>query len=133
MTRADRLLAFVRDHSGRPIVWGRDDCSAWARRWVEAETGLRVPFPIYASHAEAAALITEAGGLAPLWREALAPLGLVETVHPLAGDVGVVATADHGAVGTIFSGGGWAYWRALDGVTALRPRPRTILVAWTLP
>ncbi len=132
MTRSPRLAAHVASLPDRAPIWGVDDCSAWAATWVALETGRAPRLPAYATADEARRLIAAAGGLAPLWRKALDPLGLAETGAPVSGDVGVIRAAI-GEVGVIFAEGGFVFWRAQRGALCLAPRPETIVAAWTVP
>lgn len=132
MSRAARLAAHVVAAPDREPIWGVDDCSAWAATWVALETGRAPRLPAYATRDEADRLIAAAGGLAPLWRRALAPLGLYETCSPDYGDVGVITTS-RGEAGVIFTAGGFCWWRARAGALLLAPRAATIVAAWTVP
>ncbi len=132
MSRSQRLAAHVAALPDRPPIHGVDDCSAWAATWVALETGRAPRLPAYATADEARRLIAAAGGLAPLWCQALAPLGLAETGAPALGDVGVIDTS-RGAVGVIFAEGGFVFWRALRGALCLMPRPGSIVAAWHVP
>jgi hypothetical protein len=84
--------------------------------------------PLYRSKAEADALIAAAGGLAPLWDDALGRLGIYTTSTPALGDVGIIPTRAFGPVGVVFAHGAIGYWRADKGALALSPRK--ILRAW---
>jgi hypothetical protein len=128
--RAARLQAHIEAVSGVPVAWGLSDCSAWAARWVAAESGRRLPLPAYAEEAEARALIAGAGGLTALWCGIAARAGLGETACPALGDVGVLQTGAYGEVGVIFAADGLCALRTPAGVTFLRPR--RILRAWTI-
>lgn len=132
MSRPARLAAHVAAAPDREPIWGVDDCSAWAATWVALETGRNPRLPRYATRVEADRLIAEAGGLAPLWRAALAPLGFFETGAPEAGDVGIITTS-RGEAGVIFTAGGFCWWRACAGALLLAPRAATIVAAWTVP
>ncbi|WP_353641314.1 hypothetical protein [Mesorhizobium sp. WSM2239] len=132
MTRAEQLQAFVMAVEGKPVEWGRDDCTTWAAAWVKEVTGRAVPqLGSYATLEEAHTLIDEAGGLDVLWSMALAPLSIYETPdQPQLGDVGIVNTARLGHVGVIFAQDGIALWRAIEGTALLRPRSRDIVKVW---
>lgn len=132
MTRSDRLRAHVDAVSGRPVVWGKDDCSAWVASWVSAETGIDLDLPIYLSREEATHLVSAAGGLDRLWSDIAADLGLCSTMDPMVGDVGIVQTS-LGLAGAIFAAGGFAFWRAEQGALLFRPRTEFIVSAWTVP
>jgi hypothetical protein len=110
MTLGDYLAAAAR----RPWEWGGWDCCIFPGDWA-VTWGLGDPVAewrgSYSSHAEAEALIYDAGGLVALWDRGLASIGVarVEGVRP--GDVGVIgwtdAQGDHEA-GAIWSGKRWA-------------------------
>lgn len=122
------LQRFVDDWRQVPVVWGVSDCSAWAARWVETITGRAPVLPSYTSRDEAHALIAAAGGLGPLWDDALGAIGVYTTSAPVLGDVIVCDTRKFGTVGLVMAHGGVAFWRAESGVHALAPRK--ILRAW---
>lgn len=126
--REQALQAFIDAAVDDPIVWGVTDCSSWAARWVEQITGRAPVLPLYRSRDEAHALIAQAGGLAPLWDDALGAIGIYTTSQPELGDVGIIQTRAHGPVGVVFAHGGIGYWRADTGALALSPRK--IVRAW---
>lgn len=124
------LKEFVEGSRGCPVVWGTDDCSAWAAQWFRKRTGARIALPAYASMEEAHKLIDAAGGLVVLWRRCLSRDGIHEAHEPEPEGVAVLRTADHGDVGVIFGHGGIAFVRTDNGVSAIRPGHGTILAAW---
>lgn len=102
LTRAQRLQAFLARLEGKPVVWGKDDCSATPALWVAEETGLRVDYPAYSTEAEALALKANAGGLVPIWNDRLSRIGIYERIgEPELGDVAVVETRLYGQLGGI--------------------------------
>lgn len=129
--RAALLRDFVAAAEGAPLVWGESDCSTWAAQWVRLLTGHSIGLPAYASRAEAHALIAAAGGLVPLWRRALAPIGAMEVTVPELGDVAVCATRRHGEIGLVMAHGGIGYWRTEQGAAAFSPR--RLAAVWRLP
>lgn len=133
MTRAERLNAFIEAAAGVPAVWGRDgsDCTSWPTRWVETLRDLRLPLPHYDSEAEGRAMLEEAGGLEPLWRDVLGRAGIYETWDPQLGDVGLVRMS-WGASGCIFGLAGVAFIRGRVGVHALGPRRKEIIATWSV-
>lgn len=135
MTRAELLQAHCEAVEGLPVVWGQNDCTTWAKAWVETATGRSVPLlGTYSSIEEAHALIDESGGLDTLWMRALARAGIHSTPYdPALGDIGVVNTSRFGPVGVIFAQDGVALWRADNGTALLRPRRRDIIKVWALP
>lgn len=137
MDRADQLQAFVQAVEGKPVEWGRDDCTAWCAAWIREATGKEVPFlGSYDSLDQAHELIDAAGGLDALWSQALARVGMYSTPYvndTQLGDIGIVNTSRFGPVGVIFSDDGIALWRADNGTALLRPRRRDIFKVWELP
>lgn len=133
MSRADRLMAYIEAELGKPVAWGRDgsDCSSWAARWVERETGKRLGLPAYRDEAEARALMAEAGGLVNLWNDVLGRAGLFPTVEPGIGDVGVLRML-RGQSGCIFGANGTAFVRGAEGPAVLGPGKKTILAAFAV-
>lgn len=130
MTRAERLMAWCEAQAEMPAQWGVNDCTLFAARWAEAETGQHLNLPAYDSEAEARALIERAGGLAELWR---AHVPFDETDAPIAGDVGIVQTRLFGEVGVIWTRPGIAAWRAVTGVKLFTPNPDYVVANWSLP
>jgi hypothetical protein len=122
------LQEFINAAADAPLVWGVSDCSSWAARWVETITGRAPVLPTYRSREEAHALIAAAGGLAPLWDDALSAIGIFTTTEIELGDVGIIETRLHGPVGLVFAHAGIGYWRAEQGAACLAPRK--VLRAW---
>lgn len=127
--RADRLRDFVAAIGQTPCKWGKDDCTAWAARWVEQERAIGLGLPEY-DEASGRAMIAARGGLVRIWTEALAPFSIPETDTPVLGDVGIIESRIFGPVGVIFCADGLCVWRASRGATFIRPR--TILKAWAI-
>ena len=133
MTRAERLMAYIEAELGKPVAWGRDasDCSSWAARWVERETGKRLDMPAYRDEAAARSLMTESGGLVNLWNDVLGRAGLCSTLDPGIGDVGVLRMM-HGQSGCIFGANGTAFVRGMEGPAVIGPGKKTILAAYAV-
>lgn len=140
MTPREKLLgAYVRETTG-PVTWGTSDCSTWPAQWVAEVTGRTIEWPLYASEAEAEALIADAGGLVPLWRDVAVRSGLRERdvrEAPEPGDVGVIGTRRLGDVGVVFGllagvgEGPWlTYWRSEEGVRRMSVRRHSIRAMW---
>lgn len=104
----------------------------FAGRWVEQEREIDLSLPRYRSESEARAMIARDGGLLAIWDRLARAAGIFETGVPEMGDIGLIETARFGPVGVIFSGNGLALWRAVQGLTVLQPRARTILRAWSV-
>lgn len=121
-SRAARLRAWCAVHEDRPVLWGVDDCTSFAARWVERETGQSVARATFNSQEQAKRLMAEAGGLERLWRDCMAQSGFAETGLPAQGDVGLVHTDRYGPVGVIFTIEQIAIWRTLTGVRLFKPR-----------
>jgi len=118
----DKLLAFLEQFEGKPMVWGRDDCTASCALWLQAN-GYDVPIWPYASQDEAHRLIREAGGLVNIWDGSLAAAGLMERFdRPALGDVAIIDTRTFGQVGVICGSGGICWWRKNEGGFWLTPR-----------
>lgn len=135
--RGARLREIFDGLSETQITWGVDDCSAVPARWVAERTGRQVWTPPYRSEAQAAALVSQAGGLAALWDE-------IATAHRLRtlalgaepveiGDVGIMQTRLSGEVGGIFLHGGILMVRCNDGVRTFWPRAGAMVAAWRVP
>lgn len=124
------LREFIAGYIGKPVEWGRDDCSAWPARWLELSRGVTVPLPRYSTRQGAMAL--KERGLLELWSDALLTAGVpVRFADPQPGDVALIETRTMGLVGCIVLHGGIVSVRTEDGVTSLGPvRPRYIAGAW---
>lgn len=131
---ASRANAYAEAALDLPTVWGKSDCTAWAREWVESVTGRRMRLPAWNSRREALVHIGRAGSLADLWSKALDEFGLVEQIRePQPGDVGIIDTHAAGQIGGIFLNHGIFAWRAEPACARLiRPRPRTIVKVWAI-
>lgn len=125
--REASLKEFIRASEDVPVVWGVSDCSSWPATWVERITGRRVTLPVYASAAEADALIAAGGGLDRLWHDALAPIGIHPTAAPALGDVAIF-NSRLGPSGLIMAHGGIGFRRISAGVHAISPRG--LIAAW---
>jgi hypothetical protein len=132
VSRAERLRNYCEESRNKPAEWGVDDCTQWAANWVERETGVILPRKPYGSKDEARALITSAGSLVALWRDAL-PNAFTETFEPKAGDVAIVDTRVFGPVGCVFTRPGIVAWRAEKGVHVFAPNLKYLLAAWRVP
>lgn len=111
MSRADRLRVFLSRLEGKPVVWGRDDCSAAPALWWSEETGIPVRLPVYSSKEEADAIRNRMGGLSEAWQQVADQVGAVERFWtlqspPEVGDVGIVRTRLYGEIGGICGAGG---------------------------
>ncbi|ORE90187.1 hypothetical protein ATO13_23166 [Stappia sp. 22II-S9-Z10] len=143
MTRADRLRDFVASWDDVPVEYGASDCSIVPAIWAARETDKRIEWPDYASEAEAAALVEDAGGLANVWREVAEGAGFaahrIGAEVPGLGDIGIVDTRTLGQVGGIFANHGLILVRCdptPDAPRGMRPlswRPgRTAVAAWRI-
>ncbi|WP_166163094.1 DUF6950 family protein [Chelativorans oligotrophicus] len=118
----EKLLAFLEQFEGKPVTWGKDDCTASCARWAR-ESGIDVRLRPYSSQEEGHALIRTAGGLVNIWDEALADAGVLERFgHPELGDVAIIDTRTFGQVGVICGSGGICWWRKNEGGFWLTPR-----------
>lgn len=118
-TRSERLVAFVAAGARTPFIFGRSCCAMWVADWIAAERGCDPARDLrgtFRCHLGSASLQRRAGGLVALVSAPLAAKGLIETVAPVAGDVGVVKTKSVDAIAGICMGGGlWAV-KTKDGV-----------------
>ncbi|MGP9819172.1 DUF6950 family protein [Salinarimonas sp. NSM] len=132
MTRAERLAAFLAPFRDCPWTWGVNDCCAWPAAWVRTETGSALDLPRYTTEAEARTLM--AGGLEPLWDNAMLSVPGARRSYgsPEIGDVGLLRLSI-GVVGAIWSNGGYAYIRTTAGLRGLAPREPAIVAAWHVP
>lgn len=129
MTRSQRLTAFVADGARLPFVFGRSCCALWVADWIAAERRLDPAHELrgtFRCHLGSARLQRRAGGLAALVAAPLAALGLVETVSPAIGDVGVVMTKAGEIAGICMGGERWAM-KTKDGVAVV---PAVLLKGW---
>lgn len=132
MERAELLKSFIEGWKNVPVIWGENDCTAYAAKWVEMSTGCAVPrLADYSSQSEALELIGQYGSLLAIWDEALAQAGIFENhFEPKLGDVALLRTADHGDVGVIIANDGTCILRTDTGTRFLRPR--TFLKVWAV-
>ena len=130
--RAERLRAYCRAVEGVEPVWGRDDCTMWAARWFEAETGCSLRLPEYDSESAAREMIEAEGGLFALWARHLARNGARMVTQTDVGDV-VVVQLSFGSVGGIVATGDLAAIRSTRGVNIIRLRADMVLGAWATP
>ena len=126
------LRAHIEALGGRECTWGTDDCCRWTADWAEARLGRSLGLPAYSSEDEARAIIARAGGLLALWTDHLSRNGIVEAWQPSPGDVGLIETARFGPIGVIFTYDSIGLWRAVRGVSAIKPRPNTLLKVWSI-
>ena len=133
MTRENRLSAFMESIASEDMIWGVNDCTQVARRWVEAETGRQIDGINYQSRLEAYKHIKERGGLDTIWREQLSVAGFYQTQYPEYGDIGICDTgrSDIGMIGVIVLHGGAVAWRSINGWRMFSPRGMTTY--WTVP
>ena len=82
MTRENRLSAFMESIASEDMIWGVNDCTQVARRWIEAETGRHIDGIDYQSRLEAYKHIKERGGLDKIWHEQLSAAGFYQTQYP---------------------------------------------------
>lgn len=129
--RGARLDRFVAVLAAEPFAWGVNDCSMMVARWTEAVTGERLRLPVYHSRAEADDLRARHDGLEEIFCAHAARLRLYETRAPKLGDIGLVPTLHHGAVGILWSHGGHAIWLTEAGVKFFTPG--RVLRSWAMP
>lgn len=125
-----KLEDFINSYNEKPIVWGVDDCTAWAGKWAEIATGNRIQLPSYGNREGAHKIIDEAGGLVELVSQYL---GFPQTFgDPDMGDIAVVETGNHGLVTVLMLKNNVAAWRAEKGLRIFRVRSQHIKAYWTI-
>lgn len=126
----DKITEFINSYDKKPVVWGEDDCTAWAAKWIECATGQKIDLPKYTDREQANAMIDQAGGLVDLIGQYLGPpVGYGE---PQIGDVAVIETGRSGDVCVVMLKNYVAVWRADHGVRQFRVRPRFMKAYWTV-
>jgi hypothetical protein len=127
----ENLSAFLAGFEGKPVVWGKDDCSACPHLWLR-ENGIHAHLPAYSSRDGAHALIEQAGGLVNVWDECLAGTGVGERCsdRPELGDIAVIDTRRLGPIGVICAAGGVCCWRKEGGFFWIAPR--SFLKVWAV-
>jgi hypothetical protein len=140
------LLDYIEAAGKRPWVWGQMDCVTFACGWIRRVTGSDPSAGFrgrYSSADEARELQKEEGGFVFIVRHEFERIGLVETMHPESGDVGLVnvplatATAPDapvsvlpvvGAVLAIRLGSMWA----VRGARGVKAGEFSMLRAWSV-
>lgn len=126
------LGAYLSAARSKPWAWREHDCTAFPAIWARFGDAL----PAYSSRAEAEAILHAAGGLVPLWSEAVAASGdkaLEVAFHErIAGDVGVIEMIAPDLtgveIGAIWTGKRWAFVPQPGGVAAVASA--TCLKVW---
>lgn len=126
----DQIADFINSYNGKEVVWGVDDCTAWAAKWAEIATGDLIQLPDYASQEQAHEIIDEAGGLVDLIAQYLGFSH--EYGEPELGDIAVIETGRSGLVTVIMLQDLTAAWRGDKGVKLFRVRPRHIKAYWKI-
>jgi hypothetical protein len=116
------LDEYIKAYQEKDCIWGVDDCSSWAAKWIEVSRGVSLDLPQYQSRDEALELKAQKGGLVKLWDDVLGRAGIYPKGKPVKGDVAVIETCRYGQVGVICLEGGYAAWRAERGVSFISPR-----------
>ncbi|MCA0848344.1 DUF6950 family protein [Salipiger thiooxidans] len=131
MITASDVLDAAFDEMGGPFGWeGQSDCSAtacaaWRRlTGIDLMAGLR---GLYASRAEAMALIRSRGGFTSMWRLQAASWGLIGG-REVTGAIGVIRVegADYLVLGLCMRPGLWV----AKSRTGAAVRPATVEVCW---
>lgn len=121
MLPIQELADYIHSYAEKEVVWGQDDCTAWAAKWVELRIGRSLNLTPYASQEQAYQLIERAGTLNDLWSAALAHNGIFPTHEGKCGDVAIIQLRGK-QVGVIVCQGGICAWRANKGVCFIQPR-----------
>lgn len=125
-----QITDFINSYSNKEVVWGDDDCTAWAAKWSEVATGNPIKLPDYNCREQANQIIDDAGGLVELINNYL---GFSEVFgDPSIGDIAVIETERSGLVTVIVLNNGVAAWRGDKGVRLFRVRPRYIKAYWKI-
>ncbi|MGA0564176.1 DUF6950 family protein [Ancylobacter sp. VNQ12] len=125
-----KLAEFLRDGATRRFEWGVCDCCIWACSWVLARRGVDPSAPWrgrYKTARGAMRHVRKGGDFVDVVSRAMADAGLVETVYPQIGDVGVVLTP-LGASLAVRTYTGWA-GKSERGVVVA---PYALVKAWTV-
>lgn len=125
-----KLEDFINAYNEKDVVWGEDDCTAWAAKWVEIATSKRIELPPYQTQEQAHEIINEAGGLVELVNQYLG--FSYKYGEPELGDIAVIETARSGLVTVIMLQNFAAVWRGDTGVKAFRVRPSFIKAYWKI-
>jgi len=128
----EKLLAFLEQFEGKPITWGKDDCTASAALWLR-ENGIKVRTQPYSTRDEGQAIIQKHGSLVDLWDWALAETGVCQRFGdvPELGDIAVIETRLMGQVGVICGSGGVCAWRKAHG-GFFWIAPRSFVKVWAI-
>lgn len=90
---ASLLVEFLNEESKHPWQWGEYDCTMMIARWINLQTG-KFPGESYRGIAKngfgALRLLHKGGGLSTLAIKAANEVGLLRTISPEEGDVGVI-------------------------------------------
>jgi hypothetical protein len=126
----DKISDFINSYDGKQVVWGVDDCTAWAAKWAELSTGKPIQLPVYSSQDEAHEIIDNAGGLVELITKYL---GFAQIYgEPTIGDIAVIETGKSGLVTVLMLQNGVAAWRTDKGVRLFRVRQKHIKAYWKI-
>ena len=90
---AARVTEFLTRYAGRPMAWGKDDCSMLLADWWTENHGTDPAAALretYATEAEKAMVVKRAGGLPRLVASIAASVGARRTQAPRDGDFGVI-------------------------------------------
>ena len=126
----EKIENFINSYDEKEVVWGEDDCTAWAANWVGIATGKRIKLPAYSNQEQAHEIIDQAGGLVSLITQYLGFSH--EYGEPELGDIAVIETARSGLVTVIMLENYAAVWRGDTGVKAFRARPNHIKAYWKI-
>lgn len=125
-----KLEDFINSYNKKEVVWGDDDCTAWAAKWVEIATGKHIELPPYSAQEQAHEIIDQAGGLVDLITQYL---GFPQMYgEPKLGEIAVIETARSGLVTVIMLQNYAAVWRGDTGVKSFRVRPNYIKAYWKI-
>lgn len=133
------LSLYLREAALTPFAWGRADCALFVADWVARRTGIDAAASVrgrYTSPRGARRILAAArdadvdAALVAFVARRAAAAGLVETAHPVAGDIAVVTGVSATACCAIrTASGGWAVRADRAVIVARSPR---VLAAWGL-
>lgn len=106
------LAEFLAENGALPYSWGATNCCLGPADWIVAN-GHADPAAAYRTHCESEAacraLIEGAGGVLPLFGNAVEQVGLTAIEAPVAGAVGVIGSGSniHRQWAALFDGARW--------------------------
>jgi hypothetical protein len=128
---AAELKRFLRESANRRFDWAECNCGFWVCEWIRLVTDGDPVGHVRGRFKSASAFrrfVMNAGGTEAFSRGIAEQAGLVETDHPILGDVGLVATGDGATMAIKVDSNRWAC-KTLYGI-AIGPFEQ--ITAWRL-